>query len=157
MSDADPSHIDGSDAGDQSPCGDDLVTRLQFEIAKQVVISRLEVVKTAMATLQTLNGVFLTAYLAFLAAARTNPDSATFNLFAAAWPIPLFLASLILGFITGVAHPGFWLVLGDLDGAINSYEQIVRSRRRQLILPALLTLIGVLLAICRLLAFQSRA
>jgi hypothetical protein len=145
---------DSQETGDRSPPEDDLVAKLQFEIAKQVIVSRLEVVKTAGTTLQTLNGVFLTAYLAFLAAARTNPGSAAFDLFGAIWPIPLFLISLVLSFVTSVAHPGFWLVVGDLDGAVEAYERIVRSRRRQLILPALLTLFGIVFAVCKLLAFH---
>jgi hypothetical protein len=151
------SNPDANHVGDQTPSEDDIATKLQFEIAKQVVVSRLEVVKTATATLQTLNGVFLTAYLGFLAAARTNPASMTFDLFGSLWPIPLFLISLIVGFVTGVAHPGFWLVVGDLDGAVYAYEQVVKSRRRQLIMPATLTLIGVILAICKLLAFSRNA
>jgi hypothetical protein len=135
------------------PPDDDLVVQLQLEVAKQVVVSRLETVRTAAVALQTLNGLFLTAYLTFLAVVRTNPGSTTFNLFGAIWPIPCFLASLIVAFVSSVAHPGFWLVVGDLDAAIEAYEQIVRSKRRQLIIPALLTLIGLVSAIWKVLTF----
>jgi hypothetical protein len=130
----------------------DFEEKLQLELSKMLLSSSLEFVRGSLQTLQALTGALLTAYLTLLVG--FGKQSGLINLPLPLYIIPPFLLgiSMVIAFISVLTYKGVNLTPGTIEAAVAAYETVVAARRGHLILPSILTLLGVLslviVAIC---------
>ena len=116
---------------------------LERELTKLLVGSSLDFVRGTGEALQSVTGLLLTAYLAAIVAVAKVHGSLGVSAVVAALPVILFTASLCVLFGTAALYRGGNFVLGDFDSTLSAYESVLRSRRRQVVVPALLTIAGI--------------
>lgn len=118
---------------------------LHVEIYKSLITNTFDYLRTTTQALQTVTGLFLTAYLALLAAFRKDigfPDLAT--LLWAMTPVFFWALSLASLLVTAITYGGFDFAVLGFEQAMNTYAMVLRARRRQLIAPAICTLLGII-------------
>jgi hypothetical protein len=123
------------------------------EISKLILSNNLEFIRGTLQALQAFTSLVLTAYIALLVGFRKDlgfHDKRT--LIVAFAPILCWGASLFLSFLTATRQlqGGSNFTYGDLESTVNAYEQILSDRRKQLLIPGVLCLTGL---ICFFVAF----
>ena len=109
-----------------------------LEYTKILLASGLDYVRGVAQTLQTLTALLLTSYIALLAGLGKQMGLDLLPLSLYALPTGLLFASLIGGFWAAVRHEGAGFTAGDVISAVAAYETVLRKRRRQLVIPAIL-------------------
>ena len=123
----------------------DIEKSVQVEIHRALIANTLDYIKTTAQVLSGVTGVLLSTYIALLVGFRRDTGFSN----AGEWllaliPVVLWLISLTSAFIMAVASPRQDLVVLDLRAAMDTYGRVLRSRRNQLIAPAVLTLTGLI-------------
>jgi hypothetical protein len=123
----------------------DIEKSVQVEIHKALITNTLDYIKTTAQVLSGVTGVLLSTYIALLVGFRRDTGlSGAGEWLLALIPVTCWLASIASAFMMAVASPRYDLVVLDLRAAMDTYGQVLRSRRRQLIVPSLLTLTGLI-------------
>ena len=97
-----------------------------------------------MQILQGLSGIFLASYTALLAGFGKQLHVNRLSAVLLASPILCYMASLLIGFGQVLFYRGARITLGNLDSGIAAFETVVKAQRRQLILPLLFLLAGLI-------------
>jgi hypothetical protein len=123
----------------------DIEKSVQVEIHKALIANTLDYLKATSQVLSGLTGVLLTSYIALLVGfRRDSPLVDAQDWVAALAPVILWVASIASGFVMAVTSPRYDFVVLDLGAAMDTYASVVRSRSRQIIVPALLTVGGLI-------------
>lgn len=120
--------------------------QLEMEAAKILLSSSMDFIRGTTQLLQAFSSLLVTAYIALLIAVRKGegfPDSQ--SLFLAILPLALWVTSLAAGYAQAVSYRGSEFVVdeGNPVDALETYDKVVRDRRRHLFLPSILTLAGI--------------
>jgi len=122
----------------------DIEKSVQVEIHRALIANTLDYIKTTSQVLSGVTGVLLSTYIALLVGFRRDTGiNGIGEWFCVLIPVMLWLASIASAFVMAVASPRQDLVVLDLRAARETYGQVLRARRNQLIAPAILTLFGL--------------
>jgi len=116
---------------------------LALDLAKLLLASNLEFVRSTSQTLQALNTLLLTTYVALFVALGDEYGFFTVTPVLTALPIVCFGGSLLISVLRSIAVRKRLFVVGDLAQTFSAYESVLKQRRRQVWLPAALTALGV--------------
>jgi hypothetical protein len=123
-------------------------SQMQIEAAKILLSSSIDFVKGATQVLQAFTSLLVTAYVAvLLGVTRTSGFDGFTSLIWALLPLVCWVASLAGGYMEAVSYQGSDLEFdseGNPINALETYERVLRDRRRHLIFPSVLSLIGIL-------------
>ncbi len=148
MADPQPTAIpsDGNEAPTVSPA-EAAQQQLLLEISKSLLTGTLATTRGAMQILQGVTGILLASYTAFLAGFGKQLHVSRLSAVLLASPIFCYILSLFIGFGQVLFYRGARITLGDLDSGIRAYETVVSAQRKQLIVPLLFLLAGVVMVV----------
>lgn len=130
----------------REPAGKPLLRRTETrsrDLAKFLTTSTLDYLKGVAQGLQTLTGLLLTSYIALFVALGKEYGFFELSPLVTAIPVASFCASLLTTLLHAIAYRGGDFEYGDLESTLSAYEDAVRARKRQLLGPCALTLIGI--------------
>ncbi len=116
---------------------------LQFEMTKLMLAASLEYQRYVNQGLQTLTSLMLTSYIALYVAFGKEYGFFDISPLVSGLPVLLFGASLVSLLGRAAVYPGAQYEFGDLDETVTAYETVLRERRKQLVLPCVLTALGI--------------
>jgi hypothetical protein len=118
---------------------------LQLELVKLLLTSSMDFIRNTTQILQALTGLLLTSYVAsFVGLAKQfSLSSLPLPLWVYSLPILLLVLSLGSSFVNAVFYSGQRVVFGDLNSALKGYDEAIRARRKHLVLPSVLTFLGI--------------
>lgn len=123
----------------------DIEKSVQVEIHKSLINNTLEYIRSTAQVLNGVTGVLLSTYVALLVGFRRDTGFAGLgDWLYALIPMMLWVASLAGAFVMAVTSSRYDLVILDLRASMDTYAEVLRSRRRQLVWPAILTGCGLL-------------
>jgi hypothetical protein len=123
----------------------DLKKSVQLEIHKATINNTFDHIKTTSQTLNTVTGLLLTTYIALVVGFRKEvgfPEP--LHWLSALAPAACWIGSLTLAFFQVIMQPGVDLAVSTYTHALQTYSEIIAIRRRQLRIPAILTLLGLI-------------
>lgn len=123
-------------------------TVLEIEAVKVILSSSLDFIKTTGQALQTLSSLLLTAYIALLVGfCKDASFEGHWTYILTFLPIALLLTSLVItGAFAIIGYRGRTLLIDEKGIAYEPFDllgEIVNARKRQIYIPALLTMLGV--------------
>lgn len=132
-----------NDTENHPPQNQDEHYDLAYDLSKLLLSGNFEYIKSVGQTLQALTSLFLTAYIALIVKAIPTLKELDLLLFS---PILLWSLSLIIAFLISFVqiYRGDDFVVGDLQSVVSVYEKITSRRKKMLIIPALLSLFGMI-------------
>ena len=113
------------------------------DLAKLLTTSTLDYLKGIAHGMQTLTGLLLTAYIALFVAFGKEYGFFELSPLVTGVPVACFGLSLLVGLIHAIAYRGGDFEYGDLESTLSAYEKAVTARKRQLLGPCVLTLLGI--------------
>lgn len=116
---------------------------LARELSTMLMKGTLDSLRALTQALQTVVGLLLTGYLTLVTAALRSGSDLEAPVLLLVAPAALFTAALLVSFGRAAFEGSFALTVGDLESAVDGYESAVASRRRNLVLPSVLALVGV--------------
>lgn len=119
---------------------------VEVEVNKILLSNNLDYFRGLMTILNGISGVLLAAQVSIVVNFKntlTDGPSLTFGLV----PVGLFGASLVVGFLSVLLTPSRRYTIGDLESTIAAYEAVVSQRKRQLILPSIITSAGLFMMV----------
>lgn len=123
----------------------DIEKGVQIDIHRSLINNTLEYIRNTAQVLNGVTGVLLSTYVALLVGFRKDTGFAGLGDWLwALIPAMLWMASLASAFVMAVTSSRYDLVILDLQAALETYAEVLHSRRRQLIAPAILTGCGLL-------------
>jgi hypothetical protein len=127
----------------------DIEKSVQVDIHRALINSTLEFIRGMGQVVSGVTGILLSTYVALLVGFRRDTGFESWRdwLLALA-PAIFWFASLVGAFLAALASPRYDLVVLDLRAAMETYAQVVRSRKHQLILPSALALGGLIAFAC---------
>jgi hypothetical protein len=127
----------------------DIEKSVQVDIHRALINSTLEFIRGMGQVVSGVTGILLSTYVALLVGFRRETGFEGWRdwLLALA-PAIFWLASLVSAYLAALASPRYDLVVLDLRAAMETYAQVVRSRKHQLILPSALALGGLIAFAC---------
>lgn len=118
--------------------------QLLLHVSKELLSNSLRYVYGMSQILQGLTGLLLTAYITVgLTALREGYGIEEVPIAVTALPVLFLVASLVVGFALSYRSQKFALPLGDLETAFEIFEEVLATRRRQLLWPTILTALGL--------------
>lgn len=114
-----------------------------MQITVLLLTNSLEYLRGTSQVLQTLTSLLLTAYVALLGAVGESLGLLSMSVVVTGLPIALFTLSLALLFVRAATYRGEQFTFHDIDGTLKAYEAAVQERRKQLVAPSILTLLGI--------------
>jgi len=138
---------------DTTPVSGESPNPLIIEIPKILLSNNLEYIRGTLQTLQSLTSILLTAYIALLVGFRKDVGLQNeLTLLVAFLPILCWGSSLFWGFISAAVYlkSKNEFRFGNLESTVTAYEEVLRRRRKQILLPAILSFLGL---ICFVISF----
>ena len=105
--------------------------------------SSLEYQRNISQSLQTLTSLLLTSYIALYVAFGKQYGFFGISPWVTGVPVLFFGGSLVASLGRAAVYRGAHYEFGDLDQTVEAYETMLRSRRKQLLLPGVLTALGI--------------
>lgn len=121
------------------------LAKLQLEIAKVLLASSLGFIRNTAQILQGLTSLLLASYVAIFVGIVKQQSTPPLKLALPVYLVPvlLFVLSLASSLIAAALYPGYHITVGSLNSVLQGYDNAIRIRRQQLILPSVLTLLGI--------------
>lgn len=94
-------------------------------------------------SLQTLTSLLLTSYIALYVAFGKEYGFFGISPWVSGVPVLLFGGSLVASLGRAAVYRGVEYEFGDLDETVRAYDTVLRERRKQLLLPGVLTMLGI--------------
>ncbi|MCB9873954.1 MAG: hypothetical protein H6821_07215 [Planctomycetaceae bacterium] len=115
---------------------------VEVEVNKILLSNNLDYFRGLMTILNGISGVLMAAQIRIVVAFEDTLVKDTDYAFGLA-PAALFGASLVAGFLSVMLTPARRYTIGDLESTIDAYEGVVSQRKQQLILPSIITSVGL--------------
>jgi hypothetical protein len=118
---------------------------LAQEIAKLILSTNLTFLYGTTQVVQAITAVLLTGYLSWLVRYWDSDPLKRIPLYLLAPPLIFWVVALVLVFMNTIfySYRGTPFTVGHLESTVNAYEDMLRHRRRIVLVPAILTLLGI--------------
>jgi hypothetical protein len=117
---------------------------MQLELSKVVWTSSVDFIRSTSSLLQTITTLLVTSYLGFIAALGRQLALYAIPTWVVILPICLFILSLGVSFGSAALYQGERMRLTNLRETATAFEETMKRRREQLLIPAILTMLGIL-------------
>jgi hypothetical protein len=121
-----------------------------LEITKLLLSNSFEYLRGAGQTVQALTALLLTAYVSILGIMLREVDLQRMSLsywIVAFLPSMLFIISLIVTLVSILLYRGSNITVNNVESIVNQYEVALQTRRKQVMISSILTLVGII-ALC---------
>jgi hypothetical protein len=122
---------------------EDDLSAVAIDLAKLLTASTLDYLKGITQGLQSLTGLLLTSYIALFVAFGKQYGFFSLSPLVTGLPVALFCGSLLLMLVQALLYPGGNFVFGNPVSTLSAYAAAVDVRKRQLIGPSVLTMLGI--------------
>ena len=115
------------------------------EIAKLILSTNLTFLYGTTQVVQTITALLLTGYLSWLIRYWDSDSLKGIPLYLLAPPLICWVIALVLVFMNTIfySYRGAPFTVGHLESTIDAYEEMLRHHRRIVLVPAILTLLGI--------------
>jgi len=116
---------------------------LRFEMTRLMLSTSVEYQRNISQSLHTLTSLLLTSYIALYVAFGKEYGFFGISPWVSGAPVLLFGGSLVTSLGRAAVYRGAQYEFGNLDETVEAYETMLRERRKQLLLPGVLTALGI--------------